>query len=291
MQSGSKSIMVLVMLVFVGSFVVAQEFPCIVVDDRGIEVTIASRPERIISIGALYTEILIDLGAGDRLVAVADSPDNPQFVAGLASVGPSYAPNVEVILSLNPDLVLGATDWGGERPALEEAGVVVLTGPLLAGLPDLFGVIRAVGTAVGLLDVAEALIGRIAEVSIGVESTALRPTRVRTAFLYAGSADAPPYAAGSGTIENELILRAGGQNVFADVDGFPQVSFEAVISRNPEVIFTDPSQIVNITGNPLLEGISAVTDGRVHGIRASHVTSTKVADVLQAMAEFLHPQG
>jgi len=286
-----KLLILLALLMSSGLVASAQQYPVTVIDDRGIEIAITSRPERIVTIGALYTEILIDLGASDRLVAVADSPNNPQVVGGLASVGPSYAPNVEVILSLEPDLVLGATDWGGERPALEEAGVVVLTASLLTGLPDLFVAIRAVGTAVGLLDVAEAMIGRIAEVSIGVESTALRPTRVRTAFLYAGSADAPPYAAGSGTIENELILRVGGQNVFADVDGFPQVSFEAVISRNPEVIFTDPSQIVNITGNPLLEGISAVTDGRVHGIKASHVTSTKVADVLQAMAEFLHPQG
>jgi len=285
------SAVIVVVVGLLGLVAWAQTYPVSVVDDRGAQITIASRPERIISIGALYTEILIDLGASDRLVAVADSPDNPQVVAGLASVGPSYAPNVEVILSLAPDLVLGATDWGGERPALEEAGVVVLTASLLTGLPDLFAAIRAVGTAVGLLDVAEALIGRIAEASIGVESTALRESQVRTAFLYAGSADAPPYAAGSGTIENELILRAGGQNVFADVGGFPQVSFEAIISRDPEVIFTDPSQIVNITGNPLLKGISAVKDGRVHGIKASHVTSAKVADVLQAMAELLHPQG
>lgn len=285
------SAVIVVVVGLLGLVAWAQTYPVSVVDDRGIQITIASRPERIISIGALYTEILIDLGAGNRLVAVADSPDNPQVVAGLASVGPSYAPSVEVILSLDPDLVLGATDWSGERPALEAAGVVVLTASLLTGLPDLFAAIRAVGTAVGLLDVAEALIGRIAEEIIRVESTALRPIRVRAAFLYAGSADAPPYAVGDGAIENELIHRAGGENVFADVEGFPPVSFEAIIARDPEVIFTDPFQIANITGNPLLEGISAVKNGRVYGIKASHATSTKVADVLQAMAELLHPQG
>lgn len=285
------SAVIVVVVGLLGLVAWAQTYPVSVVDDRGIQITIASRPERIISIGALYTEILIDLGAGNRLVAVADSPDNPQVVAGLASVGPSYAPSVEVILSLDPDLVLGATDWSGERPALEEAGVVVLTASLLTGLPDLFAAIRAVGTAVGLLDVAEALIGRIAEEIIRVESTALQSIRVRAAFLYAGSADAPPHAAGDGAIENELIHRAGGENIFADVEGFPPVSFEAIIARDPEVIFTDPFQIANITGNPLLKGISAVKNGRVYGIKASHATSTKVADVLQAMAELLHPQG
>ncbi len=291
MQSGSKSIIVLLMLVFVGYFTVAQEFPCHVVDDRGIQITIANRPERIISIGALYTEILIDLGGLDRLVGVAESPDNPTAVADLPTVGSSFAPNVEVILSLEPDLVLGATDWGGERPALEKAGVTVLTTPLLTSLPDLFTTIRTVGIASGLNSEAEVLIGQIAEAIIRIESDALGPLRVRTAFLYAGTPDSPPYAGGSGTIEHELILRAGGENVFADVAGFPQVSFEAILASDPEVIFTDPSHVANIGDNPLLSAVSAAKHNRVHGIKASHITSTKVAEVLKAMSELLHPEG
>lgn len=275
----------------VGFAAVAWTYPVTVSDDRGMAITIPGCPQRIVSIGSLYTEILIDLGGLDRLVAVAESPDNPAVVAGLATVGASFAPNVEVILSLKPDLVLGATDWGGERPALERAGVTVFTAPLLTGLPDLLTAIRTVGTAIGLRDEAEGLIGQIAEAIIRIEATSLGPSRVKAAFLYAGAPDTPPYAGGSGTIEDELILRAGGENVFADVAGFPQVGFEAIVARNPEVIFTDPAQVENLTNNPVLRGVAAVKNGRLCGIRASHVTSTKVAQVLQAMSEHLHPEG
>jgi ABC-type Fe3+-hydroxamate transport system substrate-binding protein len=57
------------------------------------------------------------------------------------------------------------------------------------------------------------------------------------------------------------------------------------------VIFTDPSQIENITSNTLLKTMSAVKNGRVYGINAAWITSTKVAEVLKQMGEFLHPEG
>ena len=289
-MKGITRIAVCAMIGLVGLAAAGRAYPVTVVDDRGAKIAFANRPERIVSIGTLYTEILLDLGAVDRLVAVAESPDNPPAVADLPTVGSSFAPNVEVILSFKPDLVLGATDWGGERPALEKAGVVVLTTRLITSLPDLFTTIRTVGKAIGLWDEAEILIGQIAEAIIDIESIALKSSRVKAAFLYAGTLNAPPYAGGSGTIEHELILRAGGENVFADVVGFPQVSFEALLTRNPDVIFTDPAQITNIADNPLLRGVSAVRNNRIYGIKASHVTSTKVAAVLKIMRELLHPE-
>ncbi|MEA1871609.1 MAG: ABC transporter substrate-binding protein [Candidatus Bipolaricaulota bacterium] len=280
-----------VVLVLAGVFVSAAQYPITVIDDRGLEIRIEQQPNRIVVAGVpLYTEIMIDLGALDRLIAVASSPDNPPEVANLPTVGPSFSPNVEVILSLEPDLVLGPGDWGGERGKLESAGITVLTTPLISGIPDIFSTIRTVGRALGLKEGAEVLIGQIAEEIITIEASTLAEEPVRVAFLYASVPDTPPYAAGSGAIENELILRAGGENVFCDVQGFPQVSLEEIVSRDPKVIFTDPSQIENITSNTLLKTVSAVKNGRVYGINAAGITSTRVAEALKQMGEFLHPE-
>ena len=254
-------LLILVAVLSTSSFA-AESFPISVIDDRGETIVIDVLPARIVAVGALYAEIVVDLGALDRLVAVADSPDNPAVTSDLPSVGSTYAPNVEWILSQEPDLVLGATDWGGERPALEAAGIPVLTTPLLTGVIDIFDSIHTVGTAIGKAAESAVLIGR--------------------------QADDPPYAAGTGAIEHELILRAGGVNVFADVIEFPPVSFEALLARDPAVIFTAPSQIVNFTENPLLQGVAAVRDGRVVGIRGSDVTSTRVVDALRAIIQALH---
>lgn len=263
-------------------------FPVMVIDDRGTAITIESLPERIVAVAALYAEIVVGLEAIDRLIAIADSPDNPPGTTDLPSVGPTYAPNVELIIGFEPDLVLGATDWGGERPALEAAGITVLTTPLLTSVADIFGSIRAVAAAIGTEQRGALLIGRIAAEIIEAEESALGQPSVSAAFLYAASTDDPPYTAGAGAIENELILRAGGANVFGDVEGFPQISFEEILIRDPAVIFTAPSQIENIVGNPLLQSVSAVANGRVIGIRASVVASTQVAEALRAMIEALH---
>jgi len=271
-----------------GIIVTTHAFPVAVIDDRGHEVTIDSLPERIVAVAALYIEIVVDLGAIDRLVAVADSPDNPTAVADLPSVGPTYAPNVELILGFEPDLVLGATDWGGERPALEAAGVAVLTTPWLTSVGAIFEAIRTIGAAIGTEQESALLVGRIAAEIVEAEAAVLGWPTVPAAFLYATSVSDPPYTAGSGAIENELILRAGGTNVFGDVEGFPQVGFEEIIVRDPQVIFTAPSQIENIVGNPLLRSVSAVANGRVVGIRASIVASTRIAEALRAMIEALH---
>ena len=277
-------------LVLVGLVAAAQQYPLTVTDDRGLAIKIEQQPNRVVVAGIpLYTEILIDLGALDRLIAVAGSPDNPPEVTDLQTVGPSFSPNVEVIISLEPDLVLGPGDWGGERGKLESAGITVLTTPLISGIPDIFSTIRTVGMALGLKEGAEVLIGQIAEAIIAIEVSTLAEEPVRAAFLYASVPDTPPYAAGSGAIENELILRAGGKNVFCDVQGFPQVSIEEIVARDPEVIFTAPSQIANITSNTLLKTVSAVKNGRVYGINAAWLTSTKVAEALKQMGEFLHP--
>ena len=261
-------------------------FPVSVVDDRGTEIVLDARPERIVAIGALYAQIVVDLGAVDRLVAVGETADNPPEVLALPSAGPTFAPNVEVILGFEPDLVLGATDWGGERPALEAAGVVVLTTPLLTGVTSIFESVRAIGTALGADEEAARLNGRIATEIVEAESLVLEAPAVRVAFLYAASN--PLHAAGSGAIEHELILRAGGENVFADVEGFLPVGIEDIVGRNPEVIFTAPSHIENITSNPLLQSVSAVADGRVFGIRASVAASTRVAQALRSIIEALH---
>jgi len=263
-------------------------FPVTVIDDRGQEITIERSPDRIVAIGALYAQVVVDLGAIDRLIAIGETEDNPAAVTDLPSVGPTYAPNVELILGYEPDLVLGATDWGGERPALEAAGVTVLTTPLLTSIAAIFETIRVIGASLGADENGALLIGRIASEIVEAEALVLGKPTVAAAFLYATSTDDPPYTAGSGAIENELILRAGGTNVFADAAGFPQVSFEEVIERDPDVIFTAPSQIENIVNNPFLHGVSAVASGRVVGIRASVAASTRVAEALHAMIEALH---
>ena len=267
----------------------AQADKVVVVDDRGKEITIPQPVTRVVVAGTpLYTEILVDIGALGLIVGVTDSPDNPPEVDDLPKVGDSLQPNIEEVIALEPDVVFGAIF--GVRDQLEAAGIIVVTPvSFITKIPDTFKVIRDLGKIVDHVAQAELLIGQISEAVVDVESIVAQEERMSTAFLFAFSSESPPFAVGKGSVEGELIARAGGRNLFGDVDGGNVVSFEAVIERDPDFIFTDPSQIKFITENALLSDVSAVKNGRVFGISASSLTSTRIAETLQKMALALHP--
>ncbi len=87
----------------------ATTFPITLTDDAGRKVTIAARPKRIVSLAPANTEIVAALGGIDRLVGVTTLCDYPAEVKKIAKVGDFMQPNLEVIASLKPDLVLVTT--------------------------------------------------------------------------------------------------------------------------------------------------------------------------------------
>jgi iron complex transport system substrate-binding protein len=268
----------------------AQSDKVVIVDDRGKEIVVPQPVKRVVVAGTpLFTEIMIDIGASDLLVGVTDSPDNPSEAANITKIGPSLQPNVEDIIALKPDVVVGAVY--GTRDQLEAAGIIVVT-PVgfITQLPDIFKTIRDMGAITWHVVQDELLIGQISEAVVGVESQVAQEMRPKVAFLFASSTDTQPFAVGKGSVEGELLSRAGGENVFGDVAGGNTVSFEAILERDPEYIFTDLSQVENITKNPLLASVAAIANNHVIGIHASSLTSTRVAETLQAMADALHPK-
>ncbi len=267
-------------------------FPVEVVDDRGRVILIPQEPQRIVVAGVpLYAEILVDLGLHARLVGVSEAPGLPAELAEVPRIGPSFFPSLEVILALEPDLVLGA--WGEVRERLEGLGITVVTGGgpegWLRGVSDVFSVIVLVGRAVGAGERAEALVGELAQQIAAWEAKVLGRPRRSAAFLYLLTPDGPPFAAGQGTPEHELLLRAGGENVFGEVMGYPQVSVEELLRRDPEVVFTDPAQVQNFWASPLLGGLRAVRDKNVVGIPAAWVVSTRLVRALELLVRALHP--
>jgi len=261
----------------------------VVVDDRGREIPVPAVVERVVVAGTpLYTETLLDLNARDVLVGITDSPNNPAAAEGIPTVGPSFpSPSIERIVDLEPDVVFGAVFEVRDR--LEAAGLTVITPvSFISGIEDLFTVVEMLGLVVDRSLEAALLVGRISRELVSVESRVTQRPRRPAAFLFASEGN-PPFAAGRGSLEGELLARAGATNAFADVDGGGNVSVEAILERDPEVIFTDPSQIERITGNPVLAEVTAVANGDVVGIKASSLTSTRVAEALLAMARALHP--
>ena len=198
----------------------------------------ASGP-RVVSLHDVTTELVVALGAVDRLVGVADPVDVTGQVAA-AVAGVPRVGDLESILAVRPALVVGLRVVAAQDPELvarlREAGVEVwLADPRT--LDDVFAATRAVGARIGAGAAADALASRLATEAGAIVPLDPRAPRVRV-FVY--DCCDPPFTAGGETVLGDLIGRAGGVNVFADLAAaWTHVSWEAVVARRPALVVID----------------------------------------------------
>ncbi len=227
------------------------------------------RPERIVSLAPNITEILFELGAGERVVAVTRFCDYPPEAAELPKVGGVVDTDLEAILAERPELVVGVTSGGDAEVAkkLAKAGVAHAF-VRMDDLEETYEGIQTIGELVDESERAEAIVAemkkRIAESADDGAGDADRPTVL---MLYGRD---PLIAAGPGTFGHELVELAGGQNVLADAKtSYPNLDVEKVISLNPERIIDASEAAKDANGDfwGQYETIDAVAAGHVYPLR------------------------
>jgi iron complex transport system substrate-binding protein len=264
------------------------------VDDAGRTVVRAAPPRRIVSLIPAVTEVVIALGAGDRLIARTDYDTNP-LLDTLPSVGGGLTPDIEWLVRRQPDLVVGWTD-GTARTVLgrlRELGIGVYSADVQS-LADADETVRRLGVLLGLDAAAEELVARtragLDEVRASVDG--LPKPRV----LYVLSVD-PPMTAGPGTFLHEVMEIAGGVNVFADAGSpWPTVSLEAVVARDPDLLLVPVGEegfapIDRLADLPGWADLSAVRAGRVYAVDADrfHRPGPHLVDVARELARVYYP--
>jgi iron complex transport system substrate-binding protein len=279
------------------------------VDDQGYVTSLAAFPNRIISLAPSSTEILFALGLGDKVVAVTNYDNYPyNFSAWIAagnmtSVGAFEEPNIEVIASLDPDLILATGGVQKETvDTLRNLGYKVLVFDP-ANITGVFKNIEVVGNATGKSAEATSLVNNLnsrIEAVVNKVAAATSKPKVYYEVYYDPTS---LWSAGSKAWQNELIEKAGGINIFADqpLDYF-QSSAEAVVSRNPDVIVLPASgmgeqtpfwgSLAEVKARPAWNSISAVQNDRLYQIDSDVIqrAGPRVADAIEALARFFHPE-
>ena len=272
--------------------VAAATFPLTVTDDAGRQVTFAQPPKRIVSIAPSNTEILYALGLDDRIVGIDAFSNFPPEVAEKPRVGDYLEPDLERVAAADPDLIL-ATDFHVDTvlPEFETLGLpTVVLEP--ENLDEVFTSIMQVGAIAGEPGRAAALVCELQARADAVADAVAGASRT-SVFV---ELDPGLYTVGPGTFIADIIDRARGDNIAADAgEMWPQLSAEAVVSANPEVILladeaggVTPEQVAARSG---WESIAAVAQGRVVVIDPDLVArpGPRVVDGLEAVAAALHP--
>lgn len=205
-------------------------------DQAGRTVRLERPPRRIVSLVPAATEILLELGVGDRLAGRTDFDDDPR-VAELPSVGGGIDPSIERLVGLEADLVIrfeGQQDRA-TPPALDRAGI-----PHLAVRPDriadVLEMVSLLGRATGRAPEAARLAGRIEDDLDAVRTRVAGAPRPSVAFLLGGD---PPWVVAEGTFLHELLEIAGGGNALAGAGTlYAPVSVEEIVEREVDLVLT-----------------------------------------------------
>ena len=225
---------------------VAAAAPIELRDDRGVTLTLAVPPQRIVTLLPSLTESVCALGGCARLVGTDRFSNWPAGVGALPKLGGLEDAQIEAIVALKPDVVLLAlSDRVIER--LEALGLklVVLEARDHAGVQRaLHAVARLLGTPAAAAPVWSTIEQQLADAAARVPAT-LRGRRVYF------EVDATPYAAGSGSFIGETLLRLGLGNVVPPALGpFPRLNPEYVLRAQPDIVMALQRNLAEMPGRP-----------------------------------------
>ncbi|MEW1582114.1 ABC transporter substrate-binding protein [Streptomyces microflavus] len=281
------------------------------VTNCGVTTTYKAPPKRVVTMNQHVTEIMLELGLTKSLVGTAYLDDKvlPKYEKDYASV-PVIAkeyPSYEQVLATNPDFVYGgyasafAAGDGRGREALKKSGIETRLNTESCAKADtpmetLYEEVREVGRTFGVTDRAEAWIKQ-AKADNAATAEKLKDLKPLPVFVY-DSGDKTAFTAGGKGIGNELIKRAGGTNVFADLDkSFGDASWENVVARKPEaiVIYDYGSTTVEqkkkrLLTDPALADVPAIKNKRFAVMPLSDaVLGVRVPAAVEKLAAQLHP--
>ena len=278
----------------------AAAFPVTVTDDEATAVVLANEPQKIVSLTPATTEILFEIGAGDRVVATDDGSDYPEAAVPLPDVASFSSVDVEKVVSLAPDLVvaggLGFTppDAITRLRSLDIPVVVVYA----ASVDGVFHDIELLGQATGTSDAAVALTTSMRSemdgISGAVAATGTKP-RVYYEIGYDGTTGAI-YAPADKSFVAEMVTLAGGDTITTGSASTYEIPLEKLIERDPEVIVLGVNPFYNptpeaVAARPGWDVMTAVKNKDIRAVKDTEITrpGPRLPIGLRALAATIRP--
>ncbi|AQQ54317.1 ABC transporter substrate-binding protein [Planococcus lenghuensis] len=274
-------------------------YPLTVTDVTGEEVVIEEEPDAIVSLIPSNTEIAYALGEGENIVGVSDFANYPEEVADVEKVGGQEF-NVEKIVSLQPDIVLGHESGLGLGTAgyqqLRDAGIPVYVVDDATNFEEVYASIEAIGQLTGETAAAEEIVAQMQEEVTAIAEQAAQVEEPKSVFVeVAGTPDI--YTTGSNTFMHEMLEIINAENVAGDQEGWINVDPEQIVEWNPEVILTTygafvPDAVEQVMSREGFGTVPAVENEAVIDVNSDLVSrpGPRLTEGLQAIGEAVYPE-
>jgi iron complex transport system substrate-binding protein len=272
---------------------VAAQSQLTLTDGLGRSVTLTAVPQRIASLSPAATEILFAVGAGDQVAAVDMFSNYPPEATTREKLD-AFQPSVEAIAGAQPDLVLVFYDPGNLVEGLTNANLTVFFLETPTSVEGVLDQIRVLGKVTGHPQEAEGLVESMQEDISAVQE---RLAAVEQGPRVFHEVDNQLYTVAPDSFVGNLYTILKAQNIAAGTgQAFPQLSQEAIIEADPEVIILGDAvggeSPETVKARPGWGSISAVKNDRIYVVDPDIVSrpGPRLADALETLARALYPE-
>lgn len=285
----------LLLVAAVGLATPAAGQPLTVRDAFDREVTIPAPPRRIVPIFASNTEIVAALGLADRIVGIEAYTRHPPEVLDRPLVGGRLGFSVDAVVRLRPDLLIVTPSRQAANQLvdpMERLGIPILVF-LQRNVDEILANIRLMAKVAGISDrgeeVADRLEARVRRVRERIGER--RPPR--TVMITGRLGNGLMLVAREGTYTGDAIVRAGGRFGLEGTARIAQVSPEAILSADPDVLLFAGSErdLKELVARPGWSELTAVRNGRAHAVPRPEllIPGPRTIDGIERLAALLHP--
>ncbi|MEZ4553858.1 MAG: ABC transporter substrate-binding protein [Dehalococcoidia bacterium] len=268
-------------------------FPRTITDSSGAAVTLASQPRRIVSLSPAATEILFAIGTGDRVVG-SDAFSNYPDAAGQTEKLDYSKPDPEAALALDPDLVIMVTRQQEQVRQFRDLGMTVLYFEEAETVEGVYESISLLGELTGRDSEAAQVVAGMRQ-RVDALTSKLAGVAVGPRVFYEITTDL--YTVSDDTFIGSMLALLKAKNVAAGASSkFPQLTAEAVIAADPEVVLLADAKFTNenletVAARPGWANMSAVRDRRVVAIDDDIASrpGPRIVDAMEAIAKALYP--
>lgn len=276
-------------------------FPLTITDALDNEVTIDEQPERIVSVIPSNTEIAFALGLEDEIVGVSDHDNYPEEVQEKESIG-GLEMNIEVILSLDPDLVLahGSSAESSQEglQQIRDSGINVFVVNDAQDIKGTYEAIDQIGQVTGTQEEADEIVNNMEEGFANLSETAEEiPEEERKSVFFEVSPEPDIFTAGQNTFFASLLEVVGADNAAEEMDGWVSIDPESIVELDPEVIITtyghySDNPVEQVVSRDGWGSVAAVENEDVYDIHSDIVSrpGPRLVEGAEEIAEVVYPE-
>lgn len=266
-------------------------YPVTITDSYGKEVTLEKASERVVSMAPNITEMICALGAEAQLVGRTDFCDYPTSVSEVESVGMITPPNIEKIISLEPDLVITSTHFDSEGvERLEQLGIKVIGLYEEFDVEGVYSMLETLGIVLDKQEEAKELVQNMKET---IEDVQIKVAHLEkpTVYYVVGYGEYGDFSAPKNSFVGGLIKLAGGENIVPESDSW-SYTLEALLEADPEMIIVRNGDKEGFMTAPGYNELTAVKEGKVYEIDGNLLDrqSNRNAEGVLALAKIMHPE-